>query len=110
MKKRPTPQKKPNALVSEKFTGIETPRQLRVVLSLLTAPKTREQIDGIAGASNGPEVIRQLRVNGLGIVCHMEKHIDRDGRKGSHGVYTLPMSERMKFCQWRAAMESRGLL
>lgn len=110
MKKRPTPQEKPSALDSVKFTGIETPRQLRVILALLNGPKTREQVDRIAGASNGPEVVRQIRVNGLGIVCHMELHIDRDGKPGKHGVYHLPRSERVKFLQWRAAMEARGLL
>jgi len=99
-----------SALDSAKFTGIESPRQLRVILALLKGPRTREQIDRIAGASNGPEIVRQIRANGLGINCQMASHIDRDGKKGRHGVYHLPKSQRVKFQQWRTAMDLGGLL
>ncbi|MEA3299136.1 MAG: hypothetical protein U9R22_02850 [Pseudomonadota bacterium] len=99
-----------SALDSAKFTGIDTPRQWRVIRALLTGPQSRETIDRVAGASNGPEVIRQLRVNGLIIPCELVPHTDRDGRPGKHGVYHLSESDRRRIYQWQAAMTARGLL
>jgi hypothetical protein len=89
-----------SALDSAKFTGTDTPRQWRVVAALLNGPKTREEIDRIAGASNGPEIVRQLRVNGLEIFCELVGHIDRDGRPGKHGVYHLTANDRAKVRGW----------
>ena len=64
-------------------------RKIRLVRGLLTGPKTREQVDRIAGASNGPEIIRQLRALGLRIDCRMMPSTDRDGLPCRYGLYSL---------------------
>ncbi|WP_444910459.1 hypothetical protein [Microbulbifer sp. TRSA005] len=73
-----------------------SPRQARALEILLTGPCSRERLDRVTGASNGPNVIMQLRKRGISIQCRMEGHIDRDGIAGRHGVYWLPDSERQR--------------
>lgn len=80
-----------------------TPRQSRVAQALLNAPGwiAREAIDRIAGASNGPEVIRQLR-HRLGYdAIEMERTntIDRDGLPTQPGRYRLTPAGRAKLAE-----------
>ena len=66
MKKRPSPNNgNPSAPDKRKFNGTENPRHLRVIMALLVSPRTRETIDRVAGASNGPELMAELRRRGL---------------------------------------------
>ncbi len=69
-----------------------TARQNRVLQALLARLGWiwREEIDQIAGASNGPEIIRQLRHH-YGIEIDMVKveKIDRDGRPCKPGKYKI---------------------
>ncbi|MEI8326741.1 MAG: hypothetical protein WCH44_15520, partial [Betaproteobacteria bacterium] len=44
-----------------KFTGTDNPRHLRVIQALMTRPLPRGQLDAVAGASNGPDLIAELR-------------------------------------------------
>jgi hypothetical protein len=89
MKTPGTTKAEPSAPNSRKFT----PRQFRV-LSALTKKLGkwiwREDIDAIAGASNGPEIISQLR-HGRGIDIQMEKvaNVDRDGMPCNPGRYRM---------------------
>src|SRR6478672_255687 len=46
---------------ARKFIGTENPRQLRTIHRLLISPLTREHLDRTAGASNGPELVAELR-------------------------------------------------
>ncbi|MGL6159943.1 hypothetical protein [Microbulbifer sp.] len=71
-----------------------TPRQLRAVSALLERPRSREELDRITGASNGPEVVAQLRRRGFDIPCRLVPHIDRDGLAGQHGIYHLSENDR----------------
>lgn len=66
-----------------------TPRQRRVINALLNGPVWREGIDAVAGASNGPQVIMELRHKGLAIDCQRIDRIDRDGRPTQPGRYFL---------------------
>lgn len=81
---------------------ISTARQYRVMRALYSGPHSREEIDRIAGASNGPEVVRQLRVLGWEIPCELVPHIDRDGLRGRHGVYCLAPADRKRLQDWLA--------
>ncbi len=70
-----------------------TTRQARVIHALVHTKEwiAREAIDRIAGASNGPEVIRQLRQR-LGYdAIEMERIavVDRDGLPAQPGRYRL---------------------
>jgi len=48
----------------------------------------REDVDRIAGASNGPEIMRQLKAKGL-TWCDRIRVIDRDGHPCEPGIYSI---------------------
>lgn len=73
-----------------------TPRCRRLLEALLTGPKSREELDRIVGASNGPEqVARARRLYGLTIPCEMHGGLDRDGLSVKFGVYSLSPADRL---------------
>lgn len=71
-----------------------TERMARALRALLSGPVMREDVDRIAGASNGPAVIRQLRRQGLEIRCEVVKRIDRDGKACRPGRYSIADDDR----------------
>ncbi len=86
-----------------KPASLMTPRQARAVNALVLAKDWigREAIDRIAGASNGPEVIRQLRLR-LGydsIEMQRVEAIDRDGHPCKPGRYRLTPEGRAKLAK-----------
>lgn len=83
-----------------------TLRQNRALLALLRATNgiSREAIDRISGASNGPEVIRQIRkrfglCKHLHLVCDRIKVFDRDGLPSNPGRYRLTPEGRAKLAE-----------
>lgn len=81
----------------QKVSRLQSPRQSRALSALLTGPKTREQIDRIAGASNSPDVIGRLRRRfGMTLPCELERIRDRDGRSVERGVYSLTAQDATK--------------
>lgn len=92
---------------ASKFTGTDNPRHLRVIHSSLLAPRKREEIDRIAGASNGPELIAELRRRGLEFPCDRVPGYDRDGLPVRFGVYHLTDSDRRKLTTWLKSREAR---
>lgn len=83
-----------------KFSGTDNPRHLRVIHSSLVRPRKREEIDRIAGASNGPELVAELRRRGLEFPCDRVPAIDRDGYPIRYGVYHLTDTDRRKLAAW----------
>jgi hypothetical protein len=86
----------PSALDSVDSTEFKpfTPRQRRVLEALLENVGwiTRESVDRIAGASNGPQIILELRrkVTGHdGIEMQKAESRDRDGKNCQPGRYRL---------------------
>ena len=72
-----------------------TPRRRRLLLALLAGQRTREEIDRIAGASNGPDEILNLRQQfALSILCQRQKSRDRDGHPVQVGIYRLTDADR----------------
>jgi hypothetical protein len=51
---------------SAKFTGTDNPRHLRAITVLIRRPVSRQELDSVAGASNSPELVAELRRRGLG--------------------------------------------
>lgn len=76
--------------------GIRSARTVRMLQALLQGPKSREQLDRIAGTSNSPEYIRRLREAGFDVPSKWIAHVDRDGRAGRHGQYRLSDADRRK--------------
>lgn len=82
------------------FSGTDNPRHLRVIHSLMLRARKREEIDHIAGASNGPELIAELRRRGLRAACQRTPGVDRDGKPVKFGIYYLDDADRRAVNAW----------
>jgi hypothetical protein len=83
------------------FLGTDNPRHLRVIQALLTRPMPREQLDAVAGCSNGPELVAELRRRGLDVPCTRTKKKDRDLFDCWPGVYAFSQPDRRKIGCWK---------
>ena len=83
-----------------RFTGTVNPRHLRTIQALMTRPITREHLDQIAGCSNGPELIAELRRRGLEVPCARTKKKDRDLFDCWPGVYHFTRQDRRRVLAW----------
>lgn len=87
------------------FSGTADPRHRRILDALMERPHTREEIDRIAGASNGPQEIAEIRALGLDktacLLTHLERVIDRDGIETRRGVYSLTKRGKQAVTDWR---------
>ena len=85
------------------FTGTTIPRHIRTLKAFLKYGQlTREQLDGISGASNGPAIVLRLRLKGLEIPCEMREGVDQDGRPCASGVYFMTSRDRRAVQAWMA--------
>ena len=87
------------------FTGTDNLRHLRALTVLLRRPTSREELDHIAGCSNGPELVADLRRRGLGkehLRCERIEFVDRDGFPCRPGVYYLTEQGRRMVKAWMA--------
>jgi len=91
----------PNS-IANRFKGTDNPRYLRALQALRVRPVPREQLDRVAGCSNGPELIAQLRRDGLEIPCTRTRKKDRDMFDCWPGVYSLTQADRRKLNAWLA--------
>lgn len=99
MKKRPPPTSETSALDSRKFST-DNPRHLRAIRLLMIRPVKREELDKVAGCSNGPELVAELRRRGLEITCTRVVCLDRDGRECRPGIYHLTDKDRRILSKW----------
>ena len=90
------------------FLGTDNPRHLRVIHAVWVRPIPREQLDQVAGCSNGPELVAELRRRGLRMPCTRTKKKDRDLFDCWPGVYHLTQSDRRKLEAWKRERASRG--
>lgn len=101
----------PSAPSKRKFTGTDNPRHLRVIHALLQRPRRREDVDSIAGCSNAPELIAELRRRGLGddhLPCERVPFVDRDGKPCRPGVYSFTEKGRRMIYAWMARIRKGG--
>jgi len=87
---------------TRKFIGTDNPRYLRVIRATLLRPRSRKEIDRIAGAANGPEVIAELRRLGLTLPCERKPGIDRDGYPIKFGIYAFDDDDRRMLEEWQS--------
>lgn len=71
-----------------------TPREKRAIRALLNNPIMRENLDSIAGCSNGPELVAGLRRKGLEIPCERVERFDKDGNSCWPGRYSFTPEDR----------------
>ncbi|WP_333985488.1 hypothetical protein [Burkholderia orbicola] len=103
MEKKNGRQPKPTTANTQRdFTGTSNPRHLRVLNAALHRPMSREDVDRVAGASNGPDLIFDLRDKGLDFPCHRVPCFDRDGLEVKRGIYALSALDRRKIARWLA--------
>jgi hypothetical protein len=72
-----------------------TPRQIRAINALLNGPVMRENLDSIAGCSNGPELISGLRRKGLEVPCLRVERFDKDGNACYPGQYSFTSNDKL---------------
>lgn len=85
-----------------RFLGTMNPRHLRVIAALLERPLLREELDRVAGCSNGPELVAELRRRGLDVVCIPMTKTDRDGKTCHPGLYVLTGIGKRQLAAWRS--------
>ncbi|UCV09144.1 hypothetical protein [Dechloromonas denitrificans] len=71
-----------------------SPREIRIICALASGPCSRETLDRIAGASNGPDAIAALRRRGLEIPCGRNPTGDADGEIVYRGRYRFTDADR----------------
>lgn len=81
-------------------------RHLRVLHALLRRAMPREHVDSVAGASNGPELVAELRRRGLEVPCVRVPCIDRDGFEVKRGVYNLTQHDRRAIRKFFAGLRN----
>lgn len=109
MKKAPAPTKTQGAFENSEqpksnkpayFLGTENPRHLRAIMAFLVRPRPREELDRIAGCSNGPELVAELRRRGLEVKCPRTPCIDRDGFEVKRGIYHFTDHDKRLIRAW----------
>ena len=91
-----------NSNSSSRFLGTHNKRHLRALSFVLVRPLFREELDKIAGCSNGPELVAELRRCGLEVPCHRVTRLDKDGKPCRPGVYSLTDDDRLRIAKWRS--------
>ena len=83
------------------------PREARLIRALLQRPHMREELDRIAGVSNGPDLVMNVKNTiGLKIDCQRMSFIDRDGRRCMPGMYALEPQSREPALRWLAGSDA----
>ena len=90
------------------FLGTDNPRYLRTIQAALVRPIPREQLDRVAGCSNGPDLVANLRRLGLQMPCTRTKKQDIDLFDCWPGVYHFTQSDRRKLTAWKRERASKG--
>ena len=90
------------------FLGTDNPRHLRVIHAAWVRPIPREHLDEVAGCSNGPELVAELRRRGLKMPCERTKKKDRDLFDCYPGVYHFTQSDRRKLSAWKRERASKA--
>ena len=83
------------------FVGTDNPRHLRFIQAVWVRPMPREELDRVAGCSNGPDLVAELRRLGLDMPCTRTKKRDRDMFTVWPGVYHLTERDRRKLNAWK---------
>lgn len=86
--------------VEQRQFSTDNPRHQRALALLLQRPARREELDRVAGCSNSPDLIAELRRRGLELPCERVSALDRDGRACNPGVYHTTAADRRRIAAW----------
>ncbi len=75
-------------------------REKRVIYALLIRSIMRENLDAIAGCSNGPELVAGLRRKGLAVPCDRVERFDKDGNACYPGQYSFTAEDKQIVRNW----------
>ena len=98
---KPSAREQGHSKSTASFLGTDNTRHLRVIQALMTRPLPREHLDQVAGCSNGPDLVGELRRRGLKLPCTRTRKKDRDGFDVLPGVYHLTQRDRRKVNEWK---------
>jgi hypothetical protein len=79
-----------------------------VIQAAWVRPIPREYLDRVAGCSNGPDLVANLRRLGLQMPCTRTKKKDLDLFDCWPGVYHFTQQDRRKLAAWKRARASKG--
>ncbi len=84
------------------FVGTNNPRRIRALIALVYRDcVSREDLDRLAGCTNSPDLVAQLKKRcGLDIQMREVHTKDRDGRSTWFGVYSLAIEDKYRVRQW----------
>lgn len=83
------------------------PRGFRLMLALLNAPRSREECDRLAPASNSPNVVMGLRRKlKLELPCERVPFVTKDGAASWYGRYHATPADKAKIRQILAAVNA----
>ena len=105
---KPSAREQGDSKSNASFLGTDNPRHLRVIQAVSVRPIPREQLDTVAGCSNGPALVSDLRDLGLQMPCTRTKRKDRDLFDCCPGVYHLTEQDRRKLNAWKRERASKG--
>jgi len=77
-----------------------SPREARAIRALLNHSVMRENLDTIAGCSNGPELVAGLRRKGLSVPCDRVERYDKDGNACYPGLYSFTPTDKQIARDW----------
>lgn len=80
---------------------LTSPRQVRLAqLFLRMVAVSREQVDLVAGCSNGPGLVATLRKKGASLPCFRVTVADRDRRTARPGEYRPTEADKKLLRSW----------
>lgn len=83
------------------------PRAFRLMLALLNAPRSREECDRLAPASNSPHYIGQLRQRfKLDLPCERVSFVTKDGVLSWYGRYHATPADKAKMREYLANVKA----
>lgn len=99
-----TKQSNQNSTIAYSFKGTKSPRRIRALIALVYRDYvSRENLDRLAGCSNSPDLVFQMKNAGLPIQTREVKAKDRDGRNTHYADYYLTPVIKAKAKEWLEA-------
>lgn len=84
-----------------------SPRAFRLMLALLNGSRSSEECDLLAGASNPPHYIAQLRRHlKLELPCEQVSFVTKDGKRSHYGRYQVTPDDKDKIRAMLATFEA----